>query len=510
MKWFRLSLSVIFAAISCDFYSQDVSQLIPQIKEAVVTVYAQNEDGNVFASGSGFIISQNGIGVTNFHVLQGASRGKIKCTNGEEYAISKIIDYSPQYDLIKFKIQSDNSKVFAYLKQQASIPQQGSLVVNYSNPLGSFENTVSTGVVAAIREYKGYEKVIQITAPISHGSSGSPVMNSKGEVIGIATFGIESGQSLNFAVSIQQLQKMTRNLQIPVADMLENEFETPNLKKANMLASIGRFNEAEQIYNQEIARNPNNHLAYYYRGLWACRNNKYNPGIYDLLQASQMDTTNYSYADKAAEYMKNLVIEGYDAGMSVPSDFYLMAADSYQRCIQIDPNRPEAYAGLGYLMLYIGMINRAEEAYRIGVHQLDIAISIYPTVTYHMYRAQLYSQLQSWGKCILDCNQAIVLDPECFRAYLMRGTIRSSKLRQVNDGIVDLTIAIDLAETNEEKSNAYAEMATAYYCKHLYGIDRSPYVLNTALDYANKAYKLYPNPVNQSIINDINRARGYR
>ena len=144
-----LSLVIIILKLSANIYAQDVSQLIPKIKDAIITIYAQDDEKNTFASGSGFIISYNGIAVTNFHVLQGATYGKIKCTNGEEYAIESIVDYNPKYDLIKFKIHNQTSKVFPFLKLRATLPSQGEMIVSYSNPLGDFENTVSTGVVAA-------------------------------------------------------------------------------------------------------------------------------------------------------------------------------------------------------------------------------------------------------------------------------------------------------------------------------------------------------------------------
>ena len=502
-----LSLVIIILKLSANIYAQDVSQLIPKIKDAIITIYAQDDERNVFASGSGFIISSNGIAVTNFHVLQGATYGKIKCTNGEEYAIESIVDYNPKYDLIKFKIHNQTSKVFPFLKLRATLPSQGEMIVSYSNPLGDFENTVSTGVVAAIRDYSNYEKVIQITAPISHGSSGSPVMSVNGDVCGIATFGIEEGQNLNFAVSALLLNKMNRNLLLPIANMVENELETANLKKANVLAAKGSYDASMVLFDQEIANNPSNHLAYFCRGLWGCRYGRYNPALYDMIKACEMDPNNYSYSEKTAEYMKNMVIEGYDNGVPPPLDFCILASDLYEKCTQIDPNRPEAYAGHGYLMLYVGRMNGSNAAFELCKEYLDKAILLDPSSNYFMYRAEFYSQIQSWGKCILDCNQAITINPECYRAYLMRGAIRSTKLRQPNEGILDLTIAVDLARSNEEKSNAYNEMATAYLCKYIYGIDRTPYVLDTALKYARNAYSMHPNDASQSLIREIYKYR---
>ena len=102
----KLLFSIVSLLLGSNLYAQDVSQLIPQIKDAIVTIHAQDVNHETFASGSGFFISSNGIGVTNFHVLQGASYGSVICTNGQEYAIESIIDYSPKFDLVKFKIKN--------------------------------------------------------------------------------------------------------------------------------------------------------------------------------------------------------------------------------------------------------------------------------------------------------------------------------------------------------------------------------------------------------------------
>ena len=76
------------------------------------TVYAEDENGDVTSSGSGFFISSSGIGITNFHVLEGAYGGKVKDVNGKYYRIRSIIDYNPQYDLIKFKVDNQTPTKF--------------------------------------------------------------------------------------------------------------------------------------------------------------------------------------------------------------------------------------------------------------------------------------------------------------------------------------------------------------------------------------------------------------
>jgi len=104
----------------------------------------------------------------------------------------------------------------------------GETVYSLSNPLGVFQNTLSQGIVSGIRSGDGY-KYFQISAPISHGSSGGPIFNSKGEVIGIATATLEEGQNLNFAVPIDYARGMVISMSSPkpLAAIYEPEPEKP-------------------------------------------------------------------------------------------------------------------------------------------------------------------------------------------------------------------------------------------------------------------------------------------
>lgn len=95
------------------------------------------------------------------------------------------------------------------LSINASLPEVGERVVVIGSPLG-LEQTVSDGIVSAVREVSAFGTIIQITAPISPGSSGSPVVNMKGEVIGVATFQSMIGQNLNFAIPGERIAKLTK------------------------------------------------------------------------------------------------------------------------------------------------------------------------------------------------------------------------------------------------------------------------------------------------------------
>src|SRR5207244_12044035 len=95
------------------------------------------------------------------------------------------------------------------LSRDHSSPQEGGLVVVIGKPFG-LAGSVTNGIVSAVRDIPGFGRIIQITAAISPGSSGSPVVNMQSQVIGVATFQITGGQSVNFAIPSERIAAVPR------------------------------------------------------------------------------------------------------------------------------------------------------------------------------------------------------------------------------------------------------------------------------------------------------------
>jgi len=185
---------------------ESLPSLIKRIKPSVVIVFAYNNKGEFLKLGSGFFISQSGDIITNYHVLQGAGSAEVKTSDGKTYPITYIVAEDEQSDIICLSVDIPSKYVHS-LSLSATIPEVGERIIVYGSPLG-LENTVSDGIVSAVREIPDFGKIIQITAPISPGSSGSPVLNMKGEVIGIATFQMVEGQNLNFAIPSERISSL--------------------------------------------------------------------------------------------------------------------------------------------------------------------------------------------------------------------------------------------------------------------------------------------------------------
>jgi endonuclease G len=176
-----------------------LQELFKKYKPAVFIINTYNGVENF--QGSGFFISPNGIGISNYHVFKGTQKGleRIKLESGEEFKISEIIEANEEYDYIIFKVGSYASK--NYFRIAPVLSEVGEDVFSIGNPKG-LEHTLSRGIISGYRGEN--KKIIQTTTEITHGSSGGPLINMKGEVIGITTSGFGEA-NLNFAINMNAI-----------------------------------------------------------------------------------------------------------------------------------------------------------------------------------------------------------------------------------------------------------------------------------------------------------------
>ena len=162
--------------------------------------------------GSGLIISQDGYILTNNHVIEGAEEIKVKLANGKEFT-GEIIGRDPKTDLALVKI---DAKDLQPLKLGNSDDLKvGEWVMAVGSPFG-LEQTVTAGIVSAKGRVIGsgpYDNFIQTDASINPGNSGGPLINMEGEVVGINTAIIASGQGIGFAIPIDMAKEITPQLQ---------------------------------------------------------------------------------------------------------------------------------------------------------------------------------------------------------------------------------------------------------------------------------------------------------
>ena len=178
--------------------SQDaLPELVRRIKPSAVAIETFDARGEKLARGSGFFIDVNRV-VTNRHVIEGAYRAEVHLNSGHTFPVKNVIAVDAEGDVALLRVDAPAGLVRPLSLDRTS-PQEGESVVVIGNPFG-LEGSVTNGIVSAVRDIPGFGRIIQIAAPISPGSSGSPVVNMQGQVIGVATLQITGGQSVNFAI----------------------------------------------------------------------------------------------------------------------------------------------------------------------------------------------------------------------------------------------------------------------------------------------------------------------
>ena len=170
---------------------QSPAEIAARSTPAIVTV--RTEDG----MGTGFVVRKDGWVATNFHVVRGATSVTVVFADHREFPVVEIMNANRLHDLVILRIDAKNLPVLPLGDSDRVRP--GDSVLAIGHPLG-LEDTVSNGLISAVREVHAGLSVLQISAPIAPGSSGGPLFNERGEVIGVATAVSTAGQNLNFGL----------------------------------------------------------------------------------------------------------------------------------------------------------------------------------------------------------------------------------------------------------------------------------------------------------------------
>lgn len=212
-------------------HGQTAQEIAKSAFRSTVLLVMEDANGHPLSLGSGFFVRDGEI-ASNLHVVEGAARGYAKLVGEKtKYNIEGITAVDAERDLVVLKISIHQT--YRLSLGNSDTVQVGEPVYAVGNPQG-LEGTFSQGIVSSIREV-GTDKLLQITAPISPGSSGGPVLNAKGEVIGVSVATFRGGQNLNFAIPAAYLkQLLTKSGSAnPLAQ------EKPTKPRRSILADLG-------------------------------------------------------------------------------------------------------------------------------------------------------------------------------------------------------------------------------------------------------------------------------
>ena len=330
-----ISLIFLFSAGSLSL-AQSVPELAQKALAATVSLEMQDENGDTLKRGSGFFV-RRGLIATNFHVIDGAAKGYARLVNtATTYPIEGFTATDETNDLALLKVSVHGINPLNLGNSDAV--QIGETVYVAGNPLG-LEGTFSDGIISGRRDSAGKKERLQMTAPISPGSSGGPVLNRKGEVIGVSTslYNPMFGVNLAFAVPSNALTALLRRPQNikPLSSQTQSVSAETYRVRAYASIQLGNYEKAIRELDQALRMNPKDAWSYHNRG-YAKRNlGQHSAAILDYDAAIRLDPNN------AKAYVNRGIAKG-------ELRRYPAAILDFDAAIRLDPNEALAYFNRGY------------------------------------------------------------------------------------------------------------------------------------------------------------------
>jgi len=389
-----------------------IQQIAAKVSPSVATLTVLGQDGQIAATGSGFVVGKNMIAM-NLHVVWGAHSVTANFPGGRSENVPGVILVDADHDLVTLAANTDGIPALPL----GETPAVGETVVAVGSP-EQLTNSVSSGIISGIR-FQDNVKTIQTTAPISPGSSGGPLLNNTGVVVGVTSSHYVEGQNLNFAVPASYIRKIIPKVYVAVqtwdsAEKLIKEWRTGGVtaksttdaqsaKSAvdnakddaitaialgNVYYTQGKFDEAIEQYRKSISLDPqasvpHYNLAniFYIQGKLdqaldeykvAARLNPSDPDAHDKLASLYADIKLY---DKAiAEADETIRLNPKYADACIHKGYALSQTENYQdaelafrAAIRWDNTLPMAYINLG---LVLGALGRRAEARQQWMHVL--------------------------------------------------------------------------------------------------------------------------------------------
>lgn len=375
-----------------------IRQLIEPLRPSVVTVVTYNLDGEVAGLGSGFFISSSGILVTNYHVLDGAYRADVKTLDGREYPIVAVVAKNQQVDLIKVRVNIPRNRV-TLLPLAKQEPVLADRVVVIGSPLG-LDQTVSEGIISAVRETPAFGRVFQLTAPISQGSSGSPVLNHQGEVVGVVSFQVTEGQNLNFAISVNALHQLPMDAApTSLAEWtLRNSGQRPAVaaelcRQGARLTIEGQYEEALTFFKEATETAPDDPNAWYGLGSCYAGLDQQDDAVEAFRQPIVADPDNLEAHFLLAMYYNSL-------------ERYEQAVASLREVLRIDPTSLQGRFELGQTY---GRLNRRQEQ----INELETLLYQQPDYVPALFSLGLVlGELGRYEEAVKQLQRASALEPQ--------------------------------------------------------------------------------------------------
>jgi tetratricopeptide (TPR) repeat protein len=356
-RLFPIALVLLLASVV--HAEESLPALVKRVKPAVVAIATYDTNGEAVMTGSGFFLRPGQV-VTNLHVVRGAVRAEIKTLDGKGkvFPVNGVLAVDEEGDLALLSVEMPLER--ARTSELASeLPDEGETIFVIGNPL-KLEGSVSDGIVSAVREVPNSYRIIQITAPISHGNSGSPVFNLRGQVLGVVTVKVTNGQNINLAIEAARVGALRASKLQPLSDLtVKSKGDVAESLYRSGIESLwlGNYDNAVGYFENAVNKNPRRAEAWVQVGYCKVKQGKIQEAIRAYTQALQLKPTDAEIHNKLGDAYYY-------------SDRLREAIESYSEAARLRPDWAETFYNLAIAYFESGNLSRAAAEARV-LQRLD-------------------------------------------------------------------------------------------------------------------------------------------
>lgn len=352
--YLRLSPIALLLLLTASVSAQEsLPTLVKRVKPSVVAIATYDSAGEALMTGSGFFLRPGQV-VTNLHVVRGAVRAEIKTLDGKGKVFpingTLAVDEEGDLALLSVDMPLERSRTSELATE---LPDEGEPIFVIGNPL-KLEGSVSDGIVSAVREVPNSYRIIQITAPISHGNSGSPVFNLRGQVLGVVTVKVTNGQNINLALESARVAGLRAGKLEPLSELNpKNKDVAESLYRSGIESMwLGNYDNALGYFENAANKNPKRAEAWVQVGYCKVKQGKIQEAIRAYTQALQLKPEDAEIRNKLGDayYYSGRLRE---------------AIESYTEAARLQPDRAETFYNLAIAYFESGNPSMAANQARI-------------------------------------------------------------------------------------------------------------------------------------------------
>lgn len=426
----------------------DLPDLVAKARRSVVTIISYGTDDKRLTQGTGFFVAPREL-VTARHVIEGAYRAEFKLPSGELLPVKAVLADDEKHDIVLLLPDVKEANI-PHLQLGATKPRDGERIVIIGSPFG-LGQTISDGIVSSLRTIPDVGEIIQTTAAISPGSSGSPLINMQGQVIGVAISQVVDGQSLNFAVPIKVVGLLTKRPPLSLRAWQERFINTELDRGLDAFAESD-FEKALAHLQKAVKADPQHPkapVAWSQIGHSLIELRRYQEAVNELTKAIKIYPNYENLYWRLAEANRALAhwedaIAAYRQVIRINPDDYLAyyflaeacspirrwndAIQASKQLIRLRPNDAHAYRTLGRFYESVGKWNDAIKAYKD-------AMRIEPRETInHWVLGAAYEHGQRWEDALAVYKDSVRIEPK-ESAAIWRMGLMHEKIHQWDEAI---------------------------------------------------------------------------